>query len=77
MLKPLLPAGMRARVPDARPAGAWPPARHPRKMLALDGCVQGALAPVIDAAMARVLDRIGISLVRVAPAAAAARCLTT
>jgi glycolate oxidase iron-sulfur subunit len=37
-------------------------------MLALDSCVQGALAPGIDAALARVLDRIGISLLRV-PAA--------
>jgi glycolate oxidase iron-sulfur subunit len=34
-------------------------------MLALDACVQGALAPGIDAALARVLDRIGISLLRV------------
>ncbi len=34
-------------------------------MLVLDGCVQEALAPGIDAAMARVLDRIGISLLRV------------
>ena len=34
-------------------------------MLVLRGCVQPALAPVIDAAMARVLDRIGISLLRV------------
>ena len=64
-LKPLFPAGLRARIPDARPAGTWPPARHPRKMLALDSCVQGALAPGIDAALARVLDRIGISLVQV------------
>ena len=30
----------------------------------LYGCVQPALAPSIDAAMARVLDRVGISLVR-------------
>ena len=29
-----------AKIPDARPAGAWPAARHARKMLALDGCVQ-------------------------------------
>jgi len=65
-LRPLLPAAMRAQVPGARAAGRWPPARHPRTMLALDSCVQGSLAPVIDAAMARVLDRIGISLVRVA-----------
>jgi glycolate oxidase iron-sulfur subunit len=34
-------------------------------MLVLDGCVQSTLAPSIDAAMARVLDRLDISLVRV------------
>jgi glycolate oxidase iron-sulfur subunit len=33
-------------------------------MLSLQGCVQPSLAPSIDAAMARILDRIGISLVR-------------
>jgi len=33
-------------------------------MLALHGCVQPALAPSIDASMACVLDRVGISLVR-------------
>jgi glycolate oxidase iron-sulfur subunit len=54
--------------PDLEPAGPWPRARHARKMLALDSCVQGTLAPSIDAATARVLDRIGISLVRVAAA---------
>src|SRR5688572_4843657 len=48
-----------------RPAGAWPAARHERKMLALAGCVQPALAPSINAAAARVLDRSGISLVEV------------
>jgi glycolate oxidase iron-sulfur subunit len=68
VLKPVLPARLRAKVVDARPVGAWPAARHVRQMLALDGCVQGALAPGIDAALARVLDRIGISLLRV-PAA--------
>ena len=78
-LKPLLPARTaRRRSPTRVAPGAWPAARHPRKMLVLDGCVQGALAPDIDAAMARVLDRIGISLVRVsAAAAAAARCRIT
>jgi glycolate oxidase iron-sulfur subunit len=64
-LRPLLPEKLRAQIPERRAAGIWPDARHARKMLALDGCVQGALAPNIDAAMARVLDRIGISLVRV------------
>ncbi len=68
MVKPVLPARLRGKILDARPAGTWPVARHRRKMLALDACVQGALAPGIDAALARVLDRIGISLLRV-PAA--------
>jgi glycolate oxidase iron-sulfur subunit len=45
------------------PAGAWPAPRHARKMLVLGGCVQPALAPSINAAAARVLDRAGISLI--------------
>jgi glycolate oxidase iron-sulfur subunit len=49
--------------PKARPAAAWPAARHTRKMLVLAGCVQPSLAPSINAAAARVLDRLGISLV--------------
>jgi len=50
-------------VPASAPAaGAWPAPRHARRMLALAGCVQPALAPRINAAAARVLDRSGISL---------------
>ena len=64
LFKAVLPAALRSKVPDAAPAGVWPPRRQPRKMLALEGCVQPSLAPGVDAAMARVLDRIGISLVR-------------
>ncbi|MDH4172259.1 MAG: glycolate oxidase subunit GlcF [Betaproteobacteria bacterium] len=47
----------------AAPAGAWPAPRHARRMLALAGCVQPALAPRINAAAARVLDRCGVSLI--------------
>jgi glycolate oxidase iron-sulfur subunit len=51
-------------VPAPAPAaGAWPAPRHARRMLALAGCVQPALAPRINAAAARVLDRCGISLI--------------
>ena len=53
------------KAPRARPAGAWPAPRHARRMLALRGCVQPSLAPSINAAAARVLDRLGISLVQV------------
>jgi glycolate oxidase iron-sulfur subunit len=66
--KPVLPAALRAKIPSAQPAGVWPRVRHHRKMLALDSCVQRAIAPSIDAATARVLDRIGISLLRIAGA---------
>jgi len=64
MAKFALPKEIAGKLPSAPPAGYWPPPRHSRKMLALSGCVQPALMPSIDAAMARVLDRIGISLVR-------------
>ena len=64
LVRPLLPAALASKVPEMRRAGTWPRPRHHRRMLALYGCVQPALVPSIDAAMARVLDRIGISLVR-------------
>jgi glycolate oxidase iron-sulfur subunit len=66
LARPLLPRRLRSKVPaELRAAGAWPAPRHRRRMLALAGCVQPALAPSINAAAARVLDRIGISLIEV------------
>jgi len=64
--RPLLPAALRAKVMPRRTPGAWPTAQHARTMLLLDNCVQDAMAPAIDAAAARVLDRAGITLKRVA-----------
>ncbi len=63
--KAFVPAELARGIPGSRPAGAWPAPRHGRRMLSLAGCVQPAIAPAIDAALARVLDRVGISLVRV------------
>jgi glycolate oxidase iron-sulfur subunit len=64
LARPFLPARLAEKVPASRPAaGVWPAPRHARKMLALAGCVQPALSPDINAAAARVLDRIGISLI--------------
>ena len=63
-LRPLLPRALQESVPPAaRPAGRWPAPRHARKMLVLAGCVQPAMAPAINAAAARVLDALGISLI--------------
>jgi glycolate oxidase iron-sulfur subunit len=44
----------------------WPEPRHARRVLILDGCVQSVTHPHIDAAAARLLDRRGVSLVRIA-----------
>ena len=59
----LLPGFLKSRIPAAEKPGAWPAARHARRMLVLQGCVQPGLKPNINAATARVLDRLGISLV--------------
>ncbi len=60
----LLPEALRKKIPAVSAGSAWPAPRHKRRMIVLDGCVQPTLAPNINAATARVLDRIGISLVR-------------
>ncbi len=62
-VRPLLPGAMKAKVPERREAKRRPRARHARRMLALAGCVQPALAPGINAALARVLDRVDVSLI--------------
>jgi len=65
LTRSLLPAALKRKLPPAiAPAGAWPAPVHARKMLVLEGCVQPSLAPATNAAAARVLDRVGISLVR-------------
>jgi glycolate oxidase iron-sulfur subunit len=69
VLRPLLPASIRRKVPPSAAAcGSWPGAAHARKMLVLEGCVQPGISPNTNAAAARVLDRLGITLVRAGPA---------
>lgn len=65
MLRVLLPAAMRLKLPRQQPPGEWPRKVHPRRMLVLEGCVQSVVTPLTNAATARVLDRLGISLVAV------------
>lgn len=61
--RPMLGAKLQAKLPVAQVSSAVPAPRHSRRMLLLEGCVQPALAPNINAAAARLLDRIGISLI--------------
>jgi len=72
LFRPLLPRVLAEKVP--MPAGGseqpWPrPRAHRRKMVALAGCVQPTLTPNTNAATARVLDRLGITLSEVPGAA--------
>ncbi len=68
--KPLVPAKLRNKMPAAPiDAGARPDAsRHTRRVLILEGCVQPGLSPNTNAATARILDRLGISVTPVAEA---------
>jgi glycolate oxidase iron-sulfur subunit len=63
LARPFLPVRLAEAIPAPAKPGAWPAPRHARKMLALAGCVQPSLAPDINASAARVLDRVGISLI--------------
>ncbi|WP_349569970.1 glycolate oxidase subunit GlcF [Azotobacter salinestris] len=64
--RPLLPETLRAKLPRRiQPAGSRPQPRHARRVLLLEGCVQPGLSPNTNAAAARVLDRLGISVTAV------------
>jgi len=67
-LRPLLPAALKAKIPARRAPGTFPTRGHTRRMILLEGCVQPAMAPNINTATARVLDALGIELVRPAGA---------
>jgi glycolate oxidase iron-sulfur subunit len=65
-VRPLLPQALSDKIPAAHiPPKPRPAARHARRMLMLEGCVQPSLSPNTNAATARVLDRLGISIVHV------------
>jgi glycolate oxidase iron-sulfur subunit len=59
--RPLLPASLKAKVLPAQKSVPATRRDHPRRMLMLAGCVQPGMSPNINAAAARVLDRLGIA----------------
>jgi glycolate oxidase iron-sulfur subunit len=65
-LRGSLPASLQARIPPraaAQPFAGGP--RRARRVVLLEGCVQPGLAPGINAAAARVLDRLGVTVERI------------
>jgi glycolate oxidase iron-sulfur subunit len=69
MVRPLLPHAIKTKMPPLSSAGSLPNrATHGRKMIALAGCVQPSMYPNINGAAARVLDRLGISMMHASSA---------
>ena len=68
LLRPLLPAGLRRRIPTGQRQHRALPVDGPRRMLLLDGCVQPAAEPGINDAARVVFGRLGIRLETVAQA---------
>jgi glycolate oxidase iron-sulfur subunit len=62
LVRPLLAPKLQDKLRPGASPGRWPSRSHARKMLVLDGCVQPAMAPNINAATARVLDQLGVQL---------------
>jgi glycolate oxidase iron-sulfur subunit len=64
LLRALLPNTLQAKLPRrVYPVKPRPTMRHARQVLMLEGCVQPSLSPNTNAATARVLDRLGISVI--------------
>ena len=63
-----LPEKVARYIPVRYAVSEKPTTRRPRQMIVLEGCVQPALSPNINSAAARVLDRLGISLIRASEA---------
>ena len=68
LVRPLLPASLKNKVPAKQASGTIPTQAHDRKVLMLEGCVQPSMSPNINAATRRVLDAAGIQTL-VAPKA--------
>lgn len=60
---PFLSQRMRKQLPPTQTQSTRPAAVHKRRMLVLEGCAQKAATPNTNAAAARLLDRLGISLI--------------
>ncbi len=61
--KPALPRVLAKEIPDKQNTLSRPVREHARKMLMLTGCAQASATPNTNVAAARVLDRLGITVI--------------
>ena len=65
LVRPLLPGKLRAGIPErVRLPAAPSSATTTRRVIVLDGCVQPGLAPEINRALERILQPLGVTVVR-------------
>lgn len=63
LFKPLLPAIIADKIPAKQTAKPWPAETQARTMLVLNACGQADGAPNTNAAAARVLNKLGVTLI--------------
>ena len=63
LLKPLMPAALKAKMPVVHAPGTRPARTHERSVILFEGCVQSVVASSINAAASRVLDRLEIGCI--------------
>ncbi len=64
-LRPLLPSALKQQVPQRQISNPRPTRPQARRIILFEGCVQPALAPSINAAAARLFDRLAIGCERI------------
>jgi glycolate oxidase iron-sulfur subunit len=63
LFRPLMPGAIRRKIPQRVTPSVWPTSTHVRTMVVLEACAQPSATPNVNAAAARVLDRLGIQLI--------------
>jgi len=63
LFRPLMPGAIRRKIPQRVTPSIWPTSTHVRTMVVLEACAQPSATPNVNAAAARVLDRLGIQLI--------------
>ena len=63
LFRSFLPRDLKVQVPVKQIARPRPSQQHSRQMLVLEGCAQPSATPNTNSAAARVLDKLGISLI--------------
>ncbi len=62
IIRPVLPKALKAKVPARQSFGSLPEKQHKRHMLIAVACAQPGAKPNTNAATARILNRLGVSL---------------